>query len=141
MSNYLFDMETEPTVITDIDLVDKNELSKIAALYTCGFSGRNSGIRFFMSIEDAQTWCSWDGSKGSLRGHPWIYCYTSVLQFVFAQYDFSGVGYVPPKPELDLRKNEDDGSWDFRISQLGLRKIHLDDIADIIQPMGLQVLR
>lgn len=109
-----------------------DELDAFALLYTATEKGNNSGIRFMMTIEDAQAFCSSDLSQGNLHGTRWSYFYTSVRNFCHNQNK---------RLMLDLRKLEDNGQWDERIEVLGLRKIGLDEIAAALMPFGVEVIR
>ncbi len=111
----------------------KRGLSDWCFLYTAGRAGRNSGIRFMMTREDAMAWCESDVSKGILHGHPWAYFFTSVENFCNCHWGQLR-GAV-----LDLRKLEDNGQWDGKIEALHLRKYGKKEIKQILATYGIEV--
>lgn len=105
------------------------ELDDIAFLYTGTESGNCSGIRFAMSIPDAQAWCSSDVSRGQLHGTRWAYFWTTAASFLTA--------FPPP---LDLTGYVDSGEWDQRIAGLGLVKIGFAELPALLEPFGVRVV-
>lgn len=112
--------------------VDLDGLSKFAFLYTGTETGKNSGIKFMATIEDAQKWCSSPASKGVIHGTKWAYFFTSVANFI-------GCHWGTEKPILDITKLFDNGEWDERIAASGCQKIGLDEIAQVLKPLGVEV--
>lgn len=108
-------------------------LSELAFLYTCTEKGNNSGIRFMMSIEDAQAWCESPVSSGQLHGTRWAYHYTSVRNYIACHWG-------PKQQRVDITGLVDNGQWDARIAELGLRKIGLHEFGDVLGPLGVEVV-
>ena len=108
-------------------------LREWAFVYTSSSKGNNSGIRFMMTVEDARIWCSSDISQGWLHGTHWLYCWTSIYNFVMCHW-------TNEKPVIDLRNHEDNGTWDERIASTGARKINFVEAAAILKPLGVEVL-
>ncbi len=115
-------------------LVDLDALENYALLYTVSEKGNHSGIRFMMTLEDAQKWCSAPESSGTLHGTRWAYFYTSVARFLGRDYSYTGV-----IDELDLRDEFDNGSFDDRIAAAGCEKIGLSQIRSVLRPFGVVV--
>ncbi len=129
LSLFDFQVEKEPAANEG-----KKTLSDYAFLYTAGRAGRNRGIRFMMTLEDAQAWCESDLSKGNMHGNPWAYFFTSVENFCNCHWgQLKGA-------TLDLRKLIDNGMWDEKISSLGLKKYDKKEIKQILEPLGIEVL-
>lgn len=109
-------------------------LQDYAFLYTGTEKGNHSGIRFMMSTADAMTWCQSPLSRGVLHGAEWAYFWTSVRSFVSCYW-------CAQSPEIDLSKESDNGQWDAKMAQVGVRKIELDEIKSILAPLGVRVIR
>jgi len=111
-------------------------MDNLAFLYTAGQSGKNSGIKFMLSVEDAQKFCSDDRSKGSLYGSEWAYFYTTVREFIYR-------GKPPEKKKnpnlLDVSRVFDNGSFDPLLKELGCKKIPVQDFHIYLEPLGVQV--
>ncbi len=112
---------------------EQQKLSDYAFLYTSTATGKNSGIHFMMTLEDAQTWCESDLSHGVYVGNWWAYFFTSVQNFINCHWGTH-------KPTLDFRKQKDNGKYDDKIESLGLTKYGFKEIRDILTPLGVEVL-
>lgn len=135
LQSLLFDRQEMPAVRTFNPIpveVDLEALRKFAFLYTVTETGRHSGIRFMMTVEDAMAWCDSPISKGVIMGAEWMYCWTAVSTYV---------GAYSCTETIDLGKEHDNGSWDERIASLGLIKIGLDKIGAVLSPFGVKVER
>ena len=115
------------------------ELENLAFLYTAAMAGGSSGIKFMATLEDAQKWCSSPTSRGQLGGSPWAYFYTTVWNFAHYHNDFTGTYRTDTELEISLDKLHDNGEWDERIAATGCKKIALDEIAAILEPLGVKV--
>lgn len=111
-------------------------LDEYALLYTATETGTNSGVRFMMTVEDAQRWCESPESRGFTHGTEWAYFWTRVSNFMRRNDP-----YEQPGDTLTLARAFDNGSWDERIANAGCVKIDLDDIAGILRPLGVKVVR
>lgn len=111
-----------------------SQLHDLAFLYTGTEKGNNSGIRFMMTVKDAQTWCSSPISTGVLHGTRWVYFYTSV-------YNYLTCHWGTKNPTISIQKLKDNGSWDERINDLGLEKIGFNDFAAVLNPLGVKVIK
>lgn len=109
-------------------------LSELAFLYTATATGKNSGIHFMMSRDDAVTWCESDLSHGTYLGHPWAYFWTSIENFCNCHW-----GQLK-NAELDLRKVRDNGKYDEIIESLGLVKYGKHEMKKILALYGIRVL-
>lgn len=114
---------------------DRAALEGWALLYTATDAGTHSGIRFMLTLEDAQKWCSSPVSSGQLHGTRWAYFYTSVANLLGRN-----AGYGMELDALDLSGEYDNGDWDERIAAAGCAKISLHEIAGVLQPLGVTVL-
>lgn len=108
-------------------------LSDYAFLYTSTATGKNSGIHFMMTLDDAMKWCESDLSHGVYLGNRWAYFFTSVKNFI-------GCHWGTHKPTLDFRKFKDNGKWDSKIASFGLKKYSFKEIHDILTPLGVEVI-
>lgn len=108
-------------------------LEKLAILYTATEKGNNSGIRFMMSIEDALQWCASPISKGVLHGTEWAYFWTKVSCFITCYW-------LNEEPCIDLRDASDNGSWDRRIADMGLKKISVWEFSRVLGPLGVSIV-
>lgn len=108
-------------------------LSDYAFLYTSTATGKNSGIHFMMTKEDAMKWCDSDLSHGSIMGNEWAYFWTTVQNFIACHWGTH-------KPTLDFRKARDNGIYDEKIAALGLKKYGFEEIRDILKPLGVEVV-
>ena len=112
--------------------VDMEALRNLAFLYTATETGTNSGIRFMMTLEDAQAWCELPISRGRHYETEWAYFYTSVANFVTCYW-------CGRAPAIDLTGAADDGSWDERIAAHGFKKISIWDFEKVLRPLGVAV--
>lgn len=112
--------------------VNMAALHGLAILYTATAMGNNSGIRFMMTVEDAMRWCELPVSRGVLHGTEWAYFWTRVSNFVSCYW-------LNEEPCIDLADARDDGSWDLRISDAGLRKISVWEFSKHLNPLGVSV--
>ncbi|MCD7827444.1 MAG: hypothetical protein LUG85_02775 [Clostridiales bacterium] len=114
-------------------------LSDWAFLYTAtrggeGAASKSSTVRFMMSLEDAQKWCSSDMSCGTLYGTPWAYFFTSVENYCNCHWgQLRGC-------TLDMRKVNDNGKYDDKIKSLGLKKYNKQEMKEILKAYGIDVL-
>lgn len=125
-----------PIPISQMSLFDERpeeSLADYAFLYTATEKGNNSGIRFMMTTEDAQKWCSSEFSQGVLHGTSWSYFYTSVENYVKCHWGTK-------KPIIDLRKCTDNGSYDEKIFMVGAVKISFTESKNILERFGINVL-
>lgn len=132
----LFDVEPDMVQMPsmpDPEGVDWEALDRYALLYTATEKGNNSGIRFAMSVEHAQAWCSLPTSTGVLHGTRWAYFWTSVANFVRCHWG-------PKEPKIITKGIVDNGQWDERIAAAGLRKIDVRDFAHVFVPLGIEVV-
>ena len=119
-------------------------LKTYAFLYTATEKGNNSGIRFMMSIEEAEIFCSSPKSRGVLHGTHWAYFFTSVYNYIHA-HDCYGEKIHPQsrikEKYINLKGAADDkGNYDWLISELGLNKINISEIPAIMKTVGISVL-
>lgn len=119
----------QPPILVGANL---EALKRYAFLYTVNQTGKHSGIRFMMTVEDAQAWCESPISKGVMMGPEWMYCWTAVSIYI---------GAYRREETIDLTEEHDNGAWDERIALLGLTKIGLDEIGDVLAPFGVKVER
>ena len=112
--------------------LDHDGLRSIALLYTATEKGNCSGVRFGMSVDDAQTWCSLDVSQGRVYGTAWCYFWTSAAKYC-------EVFYNDGWPIFDFSTYSDSGDWDERIRAHGLRKYDYDELRELLGPMGVTV--
>lgn len=118
---------------------DMKDLDSWAFLYTSTATGKNSGIHFMMTTEDAKTFCKSPISCGVYLGAPWAYFFTTVKNFAFCHWG----GNHSTSPQfgcVDLRKSSDNGKWDNKIAELGLKKYGKAEIKKILAPFGIDVL-
>lgn len=108
-------------------------LSDLALLYTATERGSNSGIRFMMSLSDAQAWCDSKESRGRHYDTEWAYFYSTVRNFIACHWG-------PKAPTIDVSKVVDSGEWDARIASAGLRKINVAEFRDVLTPLGVTVM-
>ena len=108
-------------------------LQHLAFCYTATEKGNNSGIRFMMSLDDAQTWCESPISQGTLHGTRWAYFWTTVRSFISCHWG-------PKDQRVNITGLTDNGTWDARIASLGLQKIGLTQFCDVLPPLGVTVI-
>lgn len=126
----LFDlMPTETRATTEYDTA----LDDWALLYTATATGEHSGIHFMMTVEDAMTWCESNISHGVTMGIPWAYFWTSVKNFLSCYW-------MGESTTIDLTRATDNGKWDEKIAEMGLTKISIYKIPDILGPLGVTVI-
>lgn len=144
----------QPTLFDEIEIEEKRkkeakqkikneaELDKWAFLYTATAKGNNSGIHFMMTLEDARKWCSSELSRGVYMGAEWAYFFTSVKNFINFHCWGMDSEYRTNKKwgEIDLRHYVDNGKWDKKIEELGLKKYGIYDMKRILEPLGIEVL-
>ena len=126
LQGFLFDIPRPEKPAPQFDV---SGLQDKAFLYTGSEKGNYSGIRFGMSVEEAQKWCGSDVSRGTLHGTQWAYFWTTAANFLSA--------YPPP---LDLEKHIDNGTWDDRIAAMGLTKVSLWEFEAWLAPHGVEVI-
>ena len=114
------------------DSVDLEGLSNYALLYTATETGKNSGIHYVMTVEDAQKWCSSDVSQGQYMGSHWAYFWTSIKNYLTCVW-------MGDSDVLDLTIVQDNGSWDDKLAAVGVRKIPLKDCPALFAPFGIKV--
>ncbi len=117
---------------------DLSDLDRYAFLYTATAAGNNSGVRFAMTVEDAQAWCESELSQGILHGTPWAYFWTRVPTYLRNRCDFTGAHGDTP-PEIQASRIVDNGSWDDRIAGLGLTMIKASQFREWLEPYGVKV--
>ena len=141
----LFDLDrsmfTKPAPKT-VANVDWDALEQLAFCYTATDSGNNSGIRFMLTLDEAQAWCSSDMSRGVMHGAKWVYCYTSVANFT--RHHKGDADAYPDaeregRPLIVTKGLTDNGQWDDRIASLGLTKIAICEFAEHLTPLGVVV--
>ncbi len=115
------------------ELHTAESLSSYAFLYTATATGKNSGIHFMMTVQDAMKWCESDISCGIYLGNRWAYFFTSVQNFITCHWGCTN--HI-----LDFSKSKDNGMWDKQISDLGLKKYGFKEIRDILTPLGVEVI-
>ena len=86
-------------------------------------------IRMMMTVDDAMRFCSSDVSKGQMYGSHWAYFWTRVETYRDNLTD-----------EINVTKLIDDGSWDKRLAEIGVRKIPLRDFAKHLCPIGFTII-
>lgn len=98
-------------------------LDEIALVYTASMNG--VGVpRYFMSIEDAQTFCSDPRTCGEMYGSPWAFFWTSVANLLSNS----------PAVNYSRRQLFDDGRYDYVLHELGITPL---DMTDRRIPTGL----
>lgn len=112
--------------------VDLEGLENYAILYTATETGKNSGIHYVMTTEDAQKWCSSPVSRGQYMGSEWAYFWTSVKNYLSCVW-------MGESDELDLTKLSDNGSWDDKLASVGVRKIPISELPELFRPFGVKV--
>lgn len=119
----------------------KRPLSKWAFLLTSGMAGF-IGYHFMMPLEDAVKWCESDASRGSLYGNPWSYFFVNVDNYAFHIWDGNAERDAkdPQTAVLDLRGMKDNGKYDKKISEMGLRKYNKKQIKEIMGEYGIKIL-
>ena len=115
-------------------------LDEFAFLYTATEKGNSTGIKFMASRADAMRWCSDPASRGVLLGTAWAYFWTSVPNFLRHHCGDADTYGDASKLILDLSRLTDNGEWDERIAAAGCRMIKLDEIAGILEPLGVEVI-
>lgn len=119
-------------------------LRSYAFLYTSTEKGNNSGIRFMMSLEDAQEFCSSPKSRGVLHGTYWAYFFTSVYNYIHAKDCYSENKHPLSRVKtgcINLKGAADDnGKYDRLIEELGLKKINISEIPRFLKAFGIEVL-
>ncbi|MDO4571673.1 MAG: hypothetical protein Q4D38_14925 [Planctomycetia bacterium] len=103
-----------------------------AFLYTATATGKNSGVHFMMSTEDAQNWCASPKSQGVYCGNPWAYFYTTVQNFTTCHW-------FKNEKVLELRGCCDNGKYDAIIEEMKLKKYSLDEMKTILSRFGIRV--
>jgi hypothetical protein len=86
-----------------------------------------------MSLDDARAWCDSPLSRGSAHQTEWAFFYTSVANFISCYWRGED-------PEIDLSGCVDDGRYDEAIRSLGLKKIHLVEIRNVLRPYGVGIV-
>lgn len=124
----LFDART--FAVPPADAPDRDALDGYAFLYTATAKGNCSGIRFALTVPEAQAWCESSVSGGTTHGTQWRYFWTAVTKFID----------VFQSPVIDITGYEDNGKWDERIAGLGLSKIGFDRFAEVFEPLGLTII-
>lgn len=136
----LFDDPPEPLPKTQ---GHDSELKQLAFLYTATECGNNSGIRFMMSISDAQIFCEHPKSSGVLHGTHWAYFFTSVYNYLHAHDDYGDNVHGAARIhgyELNLKGVADDkGTFDHLIEELGLKKINISEFSKVLGTLGVRV--
>lgn len=130
----LFD---SPPVVEQLDI--SAGLDSLAFLYTATDAGNNSGIRFMLTRDEAEIWCSSPVSCGTLHGTRWAYFFTTVANFI-RHHQGDDDAYGSFTPTINLQGLHDSGEWDERIADLGLTKIGFSDFADVLGPLGVEVV-
>jgi hypothetical protein len=129
---------TEQTQGTD------EKLKSLAFLYTSTEKGNNSGIRFMMSLDDAETFCSDKRTQGVLHGTRWAYFFTSVYNFLHAHDCYGDNAHSSArvhKGYLNLKGcTEDKGTFDHIIEDLRLKKINISEFGKTLEPLGIEIL-
>ncbi len=121
----LFD---EPLQVQIAKNRDGRTLDDYAFLYTGTSTGRHSNIHFMMSLEDAMEWCSSELSHGAIYGAEWAYFWTRVSTFISCQWGDN---------VINLKGFTDNGQWDDKIASLGLLKISIAEIPEVLGPLGV----
>jgi hypothetical protein len=119
--------------------IDLEKLEGYAFLYTATDKGNSTGVRFMMTVSDAQKWCETKVSSGVLHGSRWAYFWTSVTNYLKHRQ-----GWIPEhggRPSLQLKfdRSQDSGLWDGRIAAAGCVKIGLEDAAALLEKCGVEV--
>ena len=99
-----------------------------AFLYTATEKGNATDIHFMMTLDDAKKWCSLDVSRGNFHGTKWAYFFTTVENFFFCHWG----GHAADT----FKRWRDNGLWDQKISDAGLRKIGFDDAERLLRING-----
>lgn len=116
----------------DKPTIDLDALEDYAILYTATETGKNSGIHYVMTTEDAQKWCSSPVSRGQYMGSEWAYFWTSVKNYLTCVW-------MGESDELDLTMLTDNGSWDAKLDAVGVKKIPVKDLPELFKPFGIKV--
>lgn len=114
---------------------DLDRARELAFCYTSSEHGNSSGIRFMMTVPDAQKWCESDVSRGTLHGTRWAYFWTRVSTFIEYKAEYDGY-----RPRITLAQLVDSGEWDERIAKVGVVKIGLPDFPDVLGQIGIDVV-
>lgn len=114
-------------------------LESYAFLWTATEKGNATGVRFMMTVKDAQTFCEDHRTSGVLHGTAWAFFWTTVRNYV-EQYGeglkrLGGQGY-----ELKLPKFEDNGSRDSLIEELGCKKYDIKETRDILARFDIKLV-
>ncbi len=112
--------------------VDLDALANYAILYTATETGKNSGIHYVMTLDDAQKWCSSDVSRGQYMGNKWAYFWTSIANYLTCVW-------MGESDELDLSTLTDGGSWDNKLDAVGVKKIPVETLPELFAPYGVKV--
>lgn len=99
-----------------------------AFLYTATEKGNSTDVHFMMTLEDARIWCSLPVSKGNFHGVRWAYFFTTVENFFFCRWG----GHAADT----FKRWSDNGLWDQKISDAGLRKIGFDEAERLLRING-----
>lgn len=91
----------------------------IAIVWTATELGNNSDPHYFLNVEDAKKLCSDQRSKGVLHGTKWAFFWSSLKNYCGNYYDLTDGG-------LDMSKFYDNGSRDWLLDELQIKKITLD---------------
>ena len=108
-------------------------IDTLTFLYTGTSTGKNSGIKFMLTVEDAQKFCSDPRTAGQLYGSEWAYFYTTVREFLYR-----GKKELIVK-KIDITKIVDNNSFDPLLAELGCKKIPIEDFHIYLEPLGIEV--
>ena len=136
MSGYqasLFDLMEAPRAVPEVKGINRDALARYALLYTATEKGNHTDPHFMMTVEDAMAWCESSISRGNMHGTNWAYFWTSVLNFIDCYW-------MGREPVMDISGVTDNGQWDERIASLGLRKISVNEFAQVLEPLGVTVV-
>lgn len=112
--------------------IDFDALANYAILYTATETGKNSGIHYVMTLDDAQKWCSSDVSRGQYMGDQWAYFWTSISNYLTCVW-------MGESDELDLSMLTDDGSWNAKLDAVGVKKIPVETLPELFASYGVKV--
>ena len=99
-----------------------------AFLYTATEKGNSTDVHFMMTLDDARKWCSLPVSKGNFHGVRWAYFFTTVENFFFCHWG----GHAADT----FKRWRDNGLWDQKIIDAGLRKIGFDEAERLLRING-----
>lgn len=127
----LFDEVPQPKPRASVELHE--DAHSYAVLYTATATGKHSGPRFLMTIDDARVWCSSPLSRGKHYADEWAYFFTSLHNFVASPWS-RGWSHG-----IDLSEMQDNGTWDDRITSTGARKIPIQEVLEILHRLQIPV--